>query len=199
VTTQQQNWFTHGEAATYCRIHPRTLRRWRAAGRIRAYGGRYFRNDLDRAVRNEPAQVPSEKTDRRDPVIAKTLDRIVTDVVDPPEGTLLAGSPRTGNGRIAAPIAVAVGGLISKEAVRTAQFAEETQVRLRARGMSAEDAEQTVREAQVLQRVSLLTFAEALTYVLGKRNYGSDEIAQMDTHADGAAERNGDPLPPPAE
>mgnify|MGYP001596470709 CR=1 FL=1 len=47
-----QSWFTHAEAAKYVRISPRTLRRWRKFGRVTAYGGRYFRTDLDLAVKN---------------------------------------------------------------------------------------------------------------------------------------------------
>lgn len=49
-----QRWFTHSEAADYCRISARTLRRWRTSGRVRAYEGKYSRYDLDRAVRGEP-------------------------------------------------------------------------------------------------------------------------------------------------
>ena len=47
-----ESWFTHAEAAKYVRISPRTLRRWRTSGRVTAYGGRYFRTDLDLAVKN---------------------------------------------------------------------------------------------------------------------------------------------------
>jgi hypothetical protein len=52
VDVQQQQWFTHAEAASYCRISPRTLRRWRNLGRAKSFGGKYFRADLDAAVRN---------------------------------------------------------------------------------------------------------------------------------------------------
>lgn len=84
MTTQPQNWFRHNEAADYCRISPRTLRRWRDAGRIRAYEGKYFRDDLDRAVRNESPITDNEVLKPRD-VVRVNLMTGVEKIIGAPE------------------------------------------------------------------------------------------------------------------
>jgi hypothetical protein len=76
-TNTAQTWFLAREAAAYCRISPRTLARWRSAGRIRHYGGRYFRDDLDRAVRNP---VPEPVLEERD-AVRFSLSTRVTDAM----------------------------------------------------------------------------------------------------------------------
>lgn len=64
MTIVQQNWFLPHEAATYCRVSARTLRRWRKDGRVRSYSGRYQRADLDRAVMNLFVRVGGRSIER---------------------------------------------------------------------------------------------------------------------------------------